>query len=172
MGLKKFLPFEKFVLQTKLTMVEVLDRIAKNVEPRKNFHFSFFPVQRTKPYEGSIAANNFVISRIIGYRNSFLPLIKGTVYNYIDKTEIAITMRPFIGVIIFMSFWLGTVGLVCISIIIAAFVQLKEAFQHGVSLVILIPFGMLIFGYGMVMIGFKTESKRSRKFLTELLEAS
>ena len=172
MKIKRFFPFENFILQTKLSPADVLSRVSNSIEPRKNFQFSFFSVARSKPYEGKIFGSNFEINRIIYYRNSFLPVIRGTIYTYLDRTEIKITMRPTVFVIVFMSFWLGTVGLVCVAMIIVALTQLEKIFQGGVSLFAFIPIGMFIVGAAMIVVGFKTESKKAEQFLTELFEAS
>ena len=171
MKFKKFLPFENFNLRTNLTKAEVLDRITNNIEPKKTFQFSFFPKKRTKPYEGKIIGNSFEISRIIYYRNSFVPFIKGSIHSDDHGTEIAIAMRLFTSVIIFTLLWFGAAALICIGALVAAFVQSTEGFQHGAWLVVVIPFSMIIFLHIMIRGAFKMESIQSKKFLMELLEA-
>lgn len=170
MNFKNFLPFDNFKLLTKLTATEVLQRIESITEPKKGFSFSFSG-NRTKPYEGKLTDHSFEISRIINYRNSFLPVIKGHVSTYLGKTEVAIKMRPLVFVLIFMSFWLGLVGLVCLGIIIAAILQFRQLLEQGFSPGTLIPFGMFAFGYALLTIAYKAESQKSKGFLMQLLEA-
>jgi hypothetical protein len=77
-------------------------------------------------------------------------------------------MRLQVFAIIFMSFWMGIVGLISITILIVGLSQIEQVFKQGFSPVILIPFGMFIFGYGIMTIGFKSESKNSKRFLASL----
>ena len=78
MNLKKYLPFENYTLATRLTVDEACMRITDNVYVKKGFRFLVFTNKTDRPYEGTITGNCFTITRIINYRNSFLPIIKGT----------------------------------------------------------------------------------------------
>jgi hypothetical protein len=170
MNFKSFLPFDNFKLLTKLSLAEVQQRIESITEPKKGFSFSF-SVNRTKPYQGNLMDHSFEISRIINYRNSFLPVIKGHVSTYLGKTEVAIEMRPEVFALIFMSFWLGGFGLVCLGIIITATLHFRQLLEQVFSPGALIPFGMFAFGYALLTIAYKAESQKSKVFLKQLLEA-
>jgi hypothetical protein len=170
MNFKNFLPFDNVKLLTKLTVTEVQRRIESITEPRKNFRFSIFE-NRSKPYEGDVVGTSFEISRIINYRNSFLPIIKGDISTDMGQTAVIIKMWPVLFVLVFMSFWLGVVGLVCIGIIISALIQFKQFLPNGFSLGLLIPFAMFTFGSGLITIAYKVESQKSKAFLKQLLEA-
>jgi len=169
MSLKKFLPFEDYILTTTLPLREVQARLAENIEPKKAFRFSFFSRHSTKPYEGEMLGYSFSISRIISYRNSFLPAITGNISAFVGQTQIHVKMKPVLLVIIFMSFWLGVVGLVCIGMLIAGIFQIKQILHDGFSPMMLIPFAMFTFGYSLLYFAFKAESKKSREFLAALL---
>ena len=158
----KYLPFENFVLTTSLPVEEVRNRLANNIGPGG---------KTSKPYEGSIVNNTFKINRIINYRNSFLPVITGEISQDWGKTEIKIKMKPSVFTLIFMAVWLGTVGIACIVILVAAILTLPDIFQQNFSPAILIPFGLFIFGYLLVTLGFKYESSTSKEFLKTLFEA-
>ena len=170
MNAKLFLPFDNFKLLTRLSATEVQHRMESITEPRKAFR-GFFVIQKTKLYQGHVAGNQFEISRIITYRNSFLPLIRGHVSTYMGQTEVAIRMRPVLFVLIFMGFWLGIVGVICLVLTIEAFRQRDELLAQGVPPVALVPFGMFVFGYMLLLLAYKTESRKSKAFLTQLLEA-
>lgn len=161
----KYLPFENITYQTKLDSEEILNRIDKIIEPKKAFR-GLFGNRNHKPYEGSINGKSFNITRIIGYKNSFLPRIKGSINQKRDgKTEINIKMRLHPFVLIFMFIWCGGVGLgflVFLTISIG-----KGTFDPAM----LMPLAMLLFGYGLTTGGFKYESIKSRKYLTKLFEA-
>ena len=170
MNLKKYLPFESYVLISKLSVEEALGRLADNVEPRKKFGLSMFNSRSNKPYEGQILGNTFSIGRIINYRNSFLPLITGDISTYLGKTQIKIKMQPVTFVLIFISLWLGIIGLVCLGIILVGLIQFKQILQNGFSPMILIPFAMFLFGCLLTTLAFKAESRNSKEFLERLLE--
>ena len=166
----KYLPFENFVLTTSLSVDEVRNRIINNIEPKKEFLVSASK-NTSKPYEGTFFNNKFKISRVINYRNSFLPVIIGEISQDWGKTEIKIKMRPIIFILIFDIIWLGITGAVCITVLVVAILTFKDFFRDGFSPVVLIPFGMFIFGYLLTTLGFKYESKISKEFLKTLFEA-
>ncbi len=168
---KKYLPFESYILTSKLSVEEVKKRLAENIEPKQYFRFpAFIKKPSSKPYEGEILVDTFIISRIINYGNSFLPLITGRISTFVGKTQINIKMRPMIFVLIFISLWLGIVGLFCLGIVLTALFQIRQILENGFSPIILIPFGMFLFGYLLTTLGFKAESKNSKEFLARLLD--
>ncbi|GAB2813205.1 hypothetical protein [Ferruginibacter profundus] len=170
----KYLPVENYTLSTKLSVDEVRDLITAHVAAKRGFTLGFYNTKVTEPYEGEVKENTFTISRVINYRNSFLPIIKGSISSFIGRTQIDITMRPAVGVLIFMSVWLGAVGIACLCIIVVALMHITEignVFTQGFSPVVLIPFGMFIFGYVLIYFGFKLESKKSKEFLQKLFAA-
>ena len=170
MNLKKYLPFENYILTSYLPAYEIEKRIAANIEPKSTSIFSGFNRNSTKPYEGQLVDKNFTISRIISYRNSFLPIIKGNISTYLGETQIRIKMRPATFVLVFMSLWLGIVGLVCIGIIFIGLLSFEALLQNGFSLLLLIPFAMFIFGALLITLAFRAESKKSKEFLATLFE--
>src|ERR1051325_4494075 len=93
MNLTNFLPFDNYTLVTHLSGTEVRSRIANAIEPRKRFQFTWF-AKPAKPYQGYSEGDVFEMSRVINYRNSFLPSIKGHIYENFGTTEIVVKMRP------------------------------------------------------------------------------
>lgn len=170
MNLTNLLPFENYVLTTKLSRDEVFNRLSDNIEPKKSFRFGLFGSSSTKAYEGEISEYTFRINRIIYYRNSFLPEITGDILSLPGQTQINIKMKLTPLVLIFIIFWLGFVGLFSIGILVNALPHLKQIGQGGFPSRALIPFGAFIFGCLLTSIAFKVESRKSRKFLVTLLE--
>ena len=162
----KYLPFENITYRTKLDSNEVLKRISEKVEPKKPFRITeIFWENNYKPYKGIVKGKTFNITRIIQYRNSFLPQIKGNVENDINGTKVNIKMRLHPIVLTFMIIWFSGVGigfLLTLSILLS-----NKSFEP----MTLIPFGMLIFGYALVTGGFKYESIKSKKYFNELFES-
>ena len=74
-------------------------------------------------------------------------------------------------VLIFMTVWLGIVGSVCLAVLYLFFTNLNNSVTPELSPAAIIPFAMFIFGYGILMIGYRVESSKSRDFIKELLEA-
>ena len=168
---KNILPFEDYMLTTRLSINEIIKRLNDNTEEKRSFSFSTLGQNYIKPYSGQITGSTFTMSRNISYRNSFLPVITGQITASNGQTQVHIKMRPVLIVLIFISFWLGIVGLACIAILLTGLLQFKEILQNGFSSATLIPFGMFAFGCLLTHFAFKTESKKSKKFLAKLLES-
>ncbi|QJB31310.1 hypothetical protein HF324_07995 [Chitinophaga oryzae] len=167
----KFLPIERYTLLTKLSREEIKARLEANVEPkstRLQVRIGWSKPRTTKPYQGAVSTNGFYISRIINYRNSFLPEIRGEVSHEIVHTAVKIDMQVSWFVRVFMLFWFGAVvaGLVlCVGAIINGS-RAGDKFDPF----LLVPFPMLIFGYLLVRLSFQYEVNKSKKFLRDLLQ--
>lgn len=170
MDWKRYLPLEAYVLTTSLSPEQVYQRLSDNLEQVKTAGITLFNRDSSKPYAGKITHHAFTISRIISYRNSFLPIIHGEISAAYGKTQVKIKMRPAMPVLIFMSVWLGIVGVVCLGILFTGLTHITRLFQTGPSPIALIPFGMFIFGCLLINLSFKAESKKSKAFLATLLE--
>ena len=159
-----FLPFEKLTYSTKLSREEALAKLAENIAPEKPFGFGSSKTVSSKPYVGQCHGNAFNVKRAIGYRNSFLPMIKGEVISDTGGTKVHVTMRPSVFVLAFMAFWMTGVGVACV-------VTIFSADQQDVSFFSYIPFIMLLFGLGMLYGGFKIEANIAKKDLARIFEA-
>jgi hypothetical protein len=166
MNLRKILPFESYTITTKLTPAQINEKLIGCVR----INGARPPNNTTKEFRGTVHPFHFKIERILTYRNSFQPVIQGQVYQGLNESTIHVTMRPFIGVIVFMCFWLGTVGIVCSFILITALMRWKELLQHGFSPMMLIPFVLFIFGSLLCVVPFKMEAKNSKAFLENLFK--
>ncbi len=135
--------------------------MSDSVEPRRIRFFTMF--SKTKPYQGTVNMEYFNISRIIGYRNSFLPYITGRVEPLQTGSEITVimTLHPF--VMLFMAVWLGFTGLMSLLLLPALLFGWLNAAPS------VIPLIMLLFGYLLCTIPFRLEAIKSRKFLVRLL---
>jgi len=169
------LPFEKYRIQTHLSEEEIihrLDNITQHSGKRpSSFLFglgTLFGQSSGARYEGKIEPNNFKISRVISYRNSFLPVIQGTVSSFLNQREIAISMSLNLFVKIFMGIWLTLTSLASIFTLYRFFTGTD---QDPSSPGIFIPLQMVVFGYLLMLLAFKFESRKSKKELNDLLEA-
>lgn len=159
----KFLPYENYYLTTKLTPSQVTFTLKDNIiAPSQNiFRFN---TNTAKPYEGYLEGNRFEISRIINYRNSFLPIINGQINSYGNGSRIHVKMRMHAFVSALMFVWLGFVTLLG-SGIINLLLREKRFYTDGFFILF-----MFLFGYGLTVGGFKYESAKSKKFLAYLLQ--
>ena len=163
----KFIPYEHLKIKTRLSADEVSKRLDEVIEPKRSFRW--FEANR-KPYQGNIEGPSFEISRIIHYRNSFLPIIKGEIQPEMSGSSVHITMRPHGFIIAFMIVWLGGVGFF-FFIMLVSFISSMTQNNIRDAAVLLIPGGMFAFGYALLLGGFKFESIKSKKFFRDLFQA-
>jgi hypothetical protein len=164
-----FLPFEKYTIYSPLSAADATQKVSASIANKGETTFSPDLPRNTQQktstqYEGTVNGQSFSISRIIGYRNSFLPIVKGEIDFGSRGTEIHIKMRASTAVLIFMCIWLGIVGLVAILAIVGLVVS--KSFHTF----LLIPVGMFIFAYLLFTLAFRFESRIAKGFLDELFE--
>ena len=116
----------------------------------------------TKPFEGEINYNTFKIQRIIGGRDSFLPVIEGKILKAQTNTEIFITMRM---TIYTYTVWLFITGVLFFPIFkIIKIMLLKNHFDSG----ILIFLAIIVLVYLFALLSFRSESLKAKKLLENL----
>ncbi|MFN0031917.1 MAG: hypothetical protein ACKVOR_07145 [Flavobacteriales bacterium] len=161
----KYLPRENLVFKTRLKEDEVAQRISDITEPDRIFRSALFGQVGVKHYEGFVRHNTFEIKRIIRYKNSFKPVIRGTIKKEWDGTHITITMRMHAFVRAFLAVWCGIVGLTSLVLLVPLI-----GTRNVSVFTALIPMGVLLFVHALSLLAFKAESNKSKKFLQELLE--
>lgn len=147
----------RFIIETKKSKDEILQIIRDNTYIKTSV-FDF--PKGDKDFEGSVSENSFKICRCIHYRNSFLPLIIGTIEksDYDSTLKIKINMRMTLFVSVFISIWFTGVLAGCLIVPFAGF-PMPAA---------LVPYAMLVFGILLVIIPNKIEAKKAREKLEEL----
>jgi hypothetical protein len=155
----KFLPHDSYEIQTSLTLDTVVDLLKQKVEPRKWLRFS----RSHQPFEGEVSGNGFTIHRIIHHVNSFLPIIQGTFEQNDNGIKILVRMRLHRFVSAFMCVWFGglTIGILGLA-----------TAKTEPSAVLLIPLGMLLFGWGLASGCFWSEAKKAKLMLSDILQNS
>jgi hypothetical protein len=162
-----FAPFERLTIETPLPPEEVHRRLAQVIEPKQMFRFFS---RDHKAYQGNLTDDRFEVSRIIHYRNSFLPVIKGDIRPGLGGSVVDITMQPHPFVIAFMAVWFSFSGVIFAGILCTSLVSIWQMEDGGLGSLIgvIIPAGFVLFGYLLVMGGFKFESVKSKAFFQEL----
>jgi hypothetical protein len=154
-----FLPFEKFEIESSLSKEKVIIALMENIEEEKMIRF--WKRSDAKDFEGTIRGNEFEIQRIISYKNSFLPIIKGRMETAGYGAKLRIDMRIQIPVILFLVIWFGIIGLFFIIEIFKGINDVKS---------ILFPFGMLLFGYILTMAGYLVEASKAKDLLLDITQ--
>lgn len=152
---------DSFEIETKLTREIVVERLRNKVEKDKLLR----PSQEHNYFQGKVTTDGFLIKRIIHYRNSFIPIINGKFIGNNSDIKVAIRMglNPFVAA--FMFFWLGGAGLGILGVIAGLLTK-----QTTSVALILIPVGMLLFGWALVSAGFWFEAKRQKIVLVEMFK--
>lgn len=157
-----FLPYSVIKLRTDLTLAEVYQKLRELVETSSANSNDGKNGPSKKPYKGKVEYDSFEIVRRIGYKNSFVPKIKGVVCNNGMYTAIRLRLRPSAFVMGFMLLWLIPVFLTCLW---AIYISFKEGFEPGMAM----PFGMFLFGLFLPRFGFGLEKKITLKDFREHL---
>jgi len=158
------LPYENFYIITQLKPVEVQERLETEIEPVTPFSFKKLFVRKSAYFfKGHAANGHFQIRHIIFHRNSFLPIIKGSIKTYLTGSRIHVIIRMHLLVTLFMCTWFGMVGF-------GAIVYLTGATANNFSPPPFFALLMFLFGYGMMIGAFKYESIKAKDKLLELLE--
>jgi hypothetical protein len=158
-----FLPWENIEYKTSLSKDEIINRINNIVEPKGIFGiFLLKKYSYGKPYEGEVYENGFKIKRITFYMNSFKPIILGNIIENRNQTIINIKMRCHYFIAGFMSIWFGGVLFTLLKNIIRAgsFIDIISSIVEALI--------FLAFGYLLITISFKYESKKTKKIFGEL----
>ncbi|MFN3464173.1 MAG: hypothetical protein ACK4X1_08850 [Terricaulis sp.] len=147
----KLIPYHRFEIISALPQIEALQAIASRIEERKWFRITAMSAANDERFSGTVAGNKFSISRIMGYRNSFAPVIEGEISEGGRFSRIQITMRPSISVAIFLGF-------ICL-IFLPIFMVMAP--------VVLVA----VFVYAMVMLGFWVEANKIEQTLRRIFKA-
>jgi hypothetical protein len=154
-------PATSFEIHTPFAPEKVFGILQANTEARRFFrgwgdHLYF---------EGECSIEGFKISRIIQYRNSFLPVITGRITPEGAGSLVKIKMRLPVFASVFMTFWFGCVILFSLGSIPGFFAGLANVDSGA-----LFPLGMVAFGIALTSGGFWFEAPKQKNKLTELLK--
>ena len=159
-------PYERSTIKTSLTPQAVQQRLSEQVEPRQFLGRWFWA--NHKPYEGEVNDEGFTILRIIYTRNSFRPVIQGKIQPEMGGCLIKVTMRPSFLVLAFVVIW-GLMMCIPIWSAIYSFFSSPEVSQ-SLSDMALIPVGIAVVISIVMLVSFKIEAYRSKRFLLDLFD--
>ena len=157
----KLLPRDRFSIQTRQPLPVILATLEPHIEaPRMRWGFS----RKHSSYTGTLSDSGFEIRRIIHYRNSFLPQIRGRFESESQGTTVHITMGLHPLVLVFLGVW-GSIWY-SLTLPIALSGALTGDMQPEILLFLGAPLAVLLIFLG----GFWSEAQRSRRELTQIIQ--
>lgn len=92
-------PYDKFEINTSLSINEALSKINESIVPPNR--------NSDKDFEGQVDRNEFEFSRILkSGRNSFIPIVNGKVKDSINGCTVKVTIRLNYAVYLLMTFFI------------------------------------------------------------------
>ncbi|MDY6939861.1 MAG: hypothetical protein SWY16_19685 [Cyanobacteriota bacterium] len=157
----KILPYDTLTVKTDRSLADIIHNLEVHIEEPQGIRWT--PRSDRALYSGTISESGFEIHRIIHYRNSFLPRIKGQFEPSRNGTIVRATLslHPFITA--FSIFWW------CMWYSIAIPICLAGWLSDDIGLETILPLGMPIAIFFIFWCAFWTEANRSRHELTEMI---
>jgi hypothetical protein len=109
-------PAARFVIDTEAAPDEVRDRLSSAVAQRAWMSFR----RPEAPFTGTVGTNSFDLRPVLGYRNSFVPRVRGTFASGAVGTQIDVRLRMLPVVAMFMSVWLSLAAAFFIGMLVVA----------------------------------------------------
>lgn len=162
----KFIPFDKFIIESKKSELELTSQLLEQMEPKVSFRTNhYFSDKELKPYEGELKNRMFRINRIIKHQNPFLPRIKGKFKTqYGGGSKIQIKMRMKYSILLFMIFCSLT------PTIFFYYFQTEYNNEKILSPELIISIIWFLIVYFSIYLFFNYERNKSKKFLYELFK--
>lgn len=154
-------PWHKFEIRTRLTLQQARAALAAHVEEVKWFRWTMPSSANDKRFTGRVEDDSFEIRRILGYRNSFAPMSRGTISTVGRgaRIDVRMTLHPFVAV--FIGVW--STGVL--------FALVAFATAGSERIYALLPLLMLAFLYAMTLLAFWFEANKQERALREIFQA-
>ncbi|MGD9982463.1 MAG: hypothetical protein AB7H66_03585 [Hyphomonadaceae bacterium] len=148
------LPYHRFEITSPMKRAEALAAIASRIEERKWLRWRWPSVENDERFDGAVTETSFSVTRIMGYRNSFAPVIEGEVHESGRFSRIVITMKRHIVVLLFLVVFAG--------MMLAGLVALERPLP-GVLMLLLL--------YAIVLGAFWFEANKLEQTLRKIFQA-
>lgn len=147
----KWLPYHRLELRSPLSADDALKAIAAHVEA-PTFRWGWPDPGDGRRFEGEAIANGFHIRRVIRYRNSFAPTLKGmiTPEHRASRINVVMHLHPIV------------IGFVIVFLMVTLMI----------GSVSIMGFAMAIFLYAITMGGFWFEASKQEQALREIFRAT
>lgn len=140
----ELIPYQRLTITTDLPKDEVVRRFRDRVGPTKRENF----VRVDKNvFSGRLGNDKFELTLIKDYRNSWTPEVTGTITGKDNGTELAVTLKSNIFVIVFTAVFI-CIGLTMLIYEIVDFSGFDD-FDWMTLLFIIFPYGLCWFGFNL-----------------------
>ncbi len=156
----KVLPYKKIIIRHNKSKDETSEIINSVTEPCKVFGNRY----SSKIFCGECDNDSFKIKRIIQYRNSFLPIIKGEIHD--NELVIAIRMHHIINIV--MTIWMIGATLGFLASLVCLIHSLFSGHFSFYCIIGLIP---LPVGFFLLRFGFWQEVEKAENALKKLISS-
>jgi hypothetical protein len=158
--------YSRYTLETRLPVSQALERLARVIRPRHSRGEAVeaglsWDQKSEPPLVGRIDGNDFIVRRVIRYRNSFRPRISGHVAPVVSGSRIDIVLRLTAPVALVMVVWLA-MALAAATAGVWHSIRTSEA--RG-----LLALAFPLLGCGLVAVGFIPEKRKAIELLTDAL---
>jgi hypothetical protein len=155
------LPWRHYVAVSQKEPARIVAAIQNATAPRRQF---WEARNSSAPFEGAVDQGRFTLSRIISYRNSFLPVITGQIIPVPTGSQVVISMRPSWFALVFWVVWMSGV---------TAFLAILLLLRRGVQnrpIGITVALGLFLFGYLLCAASFGFEARRAYQMLRNMID--
>lgn len=155
----KLIPYQRFTITTSASVLEVKQKLEKITSASARSS-----KQSNKLFSGEINEDTFKISRILFYRNSFNPVIKGELSNSASGSDIKARMSLPKIVIVFLTIWCA------MDLAIMLFAIANTVVTGEFDTFFLFGLLSLVFAYGFALVGFNREAAAAKEMLIQTLK--
>lgn len=159
----QLLPYDTLRIDSPMPLAAVIARLEAQTQKQPE-NLLWRPKHSGVPYAGRISENGFEIRRVIHYRNSFLPIIRGRFESFGHGTTVHMTFQLHTFVAIFALFWLA----MWYSISIPVFGIGVFSGNFGPEAIVFLGAPVVVFSIFWLV--FWGEVQRSRKELTAIIQ--
>ncbi len=153
------IPYRRFELATSLEPGTVATRVAGNLSARRSFWDRI--TGHGRGFEGEVTSERFRFSRIIGYRNSFLPVVRGHIRPDTGGSRVDVTMTIHPAVMLFLVFWGVGFGAGAVAALVAT---LQGGTTGDLVVVAVVPIA-----YVVITLAFGIEALKAERFIRAML---
>jgi hypothetical protein len=156
---------EHFVIHTGLNPDAIKRILEAQMEAPKTFRSPFS--RKHKMFQGTLTGDTFSMSKIIHNRNSFLPIIEGTITGSLVEIEMHLHKH-------FETTFLVVAGGGFLLFLLQLFFFTTNALpDYDPSIgILLLPLGILIFVPALAFFFFKLEASRQKEYLRNLFNGT
>jgi hypothetical protein len=158
------IPYYRHTYHTKLSALEIRERLLKHVDTKEQPLFSkIFSARSSKKgsYQGKIEGDTFKIHRVKKGKNSNRPVILGVISPSVNTTQVYVVMRlPYFSALSIVI-WIGF--LVYFGLGDGTMLGFTDANIYFLLF-------MVCFGYLVTTISFNYEASKTKNFLKQMLQ--